>query len=453
MTLTPLSAISPIDGRYRDEVEGLAPFLSEAALIKYRVQIEILYVQALAREPKVTEVRTLSQAELKLLHNLFIHFDEREAEKVKTIERKTKHDVKAVEYYIKHKLDRTSLRKVTEFIHFGLTSEDVNNLAYSLMLRDAMAQLYMPLVQQLIKELKHRARRYASYALLSLTHGQAATPTTFGKELNVFVMRLQRQYDRLRSIRLLGKLGGATGNWAAVHVAYPKVNWLRFSQQFVQKLGLELNPATTQIESHDRLVEMFQTISHINSIIQDFDQDVWFYIARGLCMQRDVAGEIGSSTMPHKINPIWFENSEGNCGLANALLNHLAEKLPVSRMQRDLTDSTVLRNQGVALAHSVIALKNTLRGLERIEIDKEAMATELNEHWEVLAEAIQTVMRKLGKPTPFEQLKRLTRGQQLDKTTLHIFIDSLDLPDGAKQTLKRLSPATYIGLSKQVAEL
>ena len=453
MTLTTLSAISPIDGRYRDEVEGLAPFLSEAALIKYRIRIELLYLQALAREPKIKEVRNLSRTEVKLLDQLVSDFDEREAEKVKDIEHKTKHDVKAVEYYIKHKLERTSLRKVTEFLHFGLTSEDVNNLAYSLMLRDAVQQCYLPLVKELIDQLKKRARQYHGLALLSLTHGQSATPTTLGKEYKVFVMRLQRQYHRLKSIRLLGKFSGATGNWAAVQLAYPTVNWLRFSQRFVEQLGLEFNPATTQIESHDRLVELFQTISSINSIIQDFDQDMWLYISRGLFIQRNIAGEVGSSVMPHKINPIFFENSEGNSGVANALLNHLSEKLPVSRLQRDLTDSTVLRNQGVALAHSVLSLHNTIKALNRVEPNREMIAAELDGHWEVLAEAIQTIMRKLGKPTPYEQLKRLTRGQQLDKTALHIFIDTLDLPDVEKQKLKRLTPATYIGLSKQVAEL
>ncbi|EKD78625.1 MAG: adenylosuccinate lyase, partial [uncultured bacterium] len=427
--------------------------LSEAALMKYRVQVEVLYLVALANESKIKEVRKLSIPELKLLHSLYQDFTEREAEKVKQIEAKTKHDVKAVEYYIKHKLERTSLRKVMEFIHFGLTSEDVNNLAYSLMLRDAIQHVYLPLVKDLIDQLKQRARRYHGLAMLSLTHGQSATPTTLGKEFMVFVLRLQRQYQSLKAIRLLGKFGGATGNWAAVHVAYPTVQWLRFSQRFVEQFDLEFNPVTTQIESHDRLVELFQTISRINTIMQDFNQDMWLYISRGLFVQRNIAGEVGSSAMPHKINPIWFENSEGNSGLANALLNHFSEKLPVSRLQRDLTDSTVLRNQGVALAHSVLSLRNTSKALQRVEPNKDAIAEELDTHWEVLAEAIQTVMRKLGKPTPYEQLKRLTRGQQLDKTTLHIFIDTLDLPEGEKQTLKRLTPATYIGLSKQVAEL
>lgn len=452
-TLHPLSALSPIDGRYRDQVEHLAPFLSEAALLKYRVLVEVRYLKALSQERNVSEVRALSAKEQGLLQSLVDSFTLAEAEKIKQIEQTTKHDVKAVEYYIKRKLERTSLRRLSEFVHFGLTSEDVNNLSYSLMLQDALRQVYLPLLKSLIVTMRSRAKRYAGFAMLSLTHGQSATPTTAGKEFQVYVMRLQRQYDRLSKIKLLGKFGGATGNWAAVSVAYPQMNWLRFSQQFVQKLGLEFNPATTQIESHDRLAEVCQAIALTNTIIKDFDQDMWLYISRGLFNQRNVAGEVGSSAMPHKINPIWFENSEGNCGVANALWGHLAEKLPLSRLQRDLTDSTVLRNQGVALAHSVLALQSTLKGLDRVVADQSAMLAELNQHWEVLAEAIQTVMRKLGKPTPYEQLKRLTRGQKLDCATLHLFIDQLDLPATYKRQLKALTPASYIGLSKQVARL
>lgn len=444
MTLTTLSAISPIDGRYRDEVKSLAPFLSESALMRYRMYVEIEYLIAL---------RKLKPADQKLLRQLYQTFSERDAEHVKVIELETKHDVKAIEYFIKRKLNHTKLKKQLEFVHFGLTSEDVNNLAYSLMLKDASRFVYVPALQELIKLLRKQARRYASYAMLSLTHGQPATPTTLGKELNVYTWRFQRQYDRLKAIRLLGKFSGATGNWAAVQVAYPKVNWLRFSKQFVQHIGLEFNPATTQIESHDRLVETYQAMALINSILRDFNQDMWFYVSRGLFNQRSIAGEIGSSTMPHKINPIFFENSEGNSGVANALLNHFAEKLPVSRMQRDLTDSTVLRNQGVAIAHSVLALTNTLKALSRVQPNKEIMLEELNQHWEVLAEAIQTVMRSLGKPTPYEQLKRLTRGQQLDRVTLHIFIDQLDISESEKNKLKKLTPASYIGLSKQIARL
>ncbi len=421
--------------------------------MRYRILVEVQYLIALSQTAALKEVRKFSAAEQKLLAALYTDFTEQNAAQIKTIEAETKHDVKAVEYYIKHKLQHTSLRKQLEFVHFGLTSEDINNLAYSLMVRDSLQQVYLPKLKELIAQLKQRSRRYATLALLSLTHGQPATPTTVGKELMVYTLRLQRQYDRLRHIKLLGKFGGATGNWAALQVAYPKVKWLAFSKQFVQKLGLEFNPATTQIESHDRLVETYQALATVNSIVRDLDQDMWMYISRGLFVQHNVAGEVGSSAMPHKINPIYFENSEGNIGIANALLNHFAEKLPVSRMQRDLTDSTVLRNQGVAIAHSLLALVNTLKALGRIEPNKEALAAELNHHWEVLAEPIQTVMRKLGKPTPYEQLKRLTRGQQLDKTTLHIFIDQLDIPEEEKQNLKKLTPANYIGLSKQVAQL
>lgn len=448
-----LLAISPIDGRYQSEVQGLSPYFSEAALMRYRIQVEVDYLIALSQTVTLQEVRRFTAAELKTLRGLVDNFNLQSATQIKTIEADTKHDVKAIEYYIKQKLQHTSLRKQLEFVHFGLTSEDINNLAYSLMVRDSIQAIYLPKLKELIAELKQRARRYAGLPMLSLTHGQPATPTTVGKELKVHTLRLQRQYERLKAIKLLGKFGGATGNWAALSVAYPQVKWMQFSKRFVQSLGLEFNPATTQIETHDRLAETYQAMSTVNAIVKDLDQDMWMYISRGLFAQRNVAGEVGSSAMPHKINPIYFENSEGNVGLANALLNHLAEKLPVSRMQRDLTDSTVLRNQGVAVAHSYLALVNTLKALSRVEPNKEALATELNNHWEVLAEPIQTVMRKLGKPTPYEQLKRLTRGQQLDKTTLHIFIDQLDLPDAEKQKLKKLTPANYIGLSKQVAQL
>lgn len=421
--------------------------------MRYRIQVEVRYLMALAEQPNIKEVRRLTQAERQLLQGLYENFSPRAAERIKTIEQTTKHDVKAVEYYLKEKLKRTSLRRVVEFVHFGLTSEDVNNLAYSLMLREGLQQVYIPLLQQLIKELKQRARQYKHVALLSLTHGQPATPTTLGKELGVFALRLQRQLTVLRSIRLLGKFSGATGNWAAVVVAYPKVNWLAFSRRFVERFGLEFNPATTQIESHDRLAETYHALSRINVIVRNLDQDMWLYISRGIFGQAKVAGEVGSSTMPHKINPIWFENGEGNSGIANALLHHLAEKLPLSRLQRDLTDSTVLRNQGQAIAYSVLALQSTLKGLARVQANKAQAATELDNHWEVLAEAVQTVMRRLGKPTPYEQLKSLTRGQQLDKVTLHCFIDSLDLPETDKVRLKKLTPHSYTGLSSTVAQL
>lgn len=453
MKLDSLYTIAPIDGRYRADVSALAEFFSEASLMRYRIQVEALYLLALTATPGIPEVRHLRPKEQQLLHNLYLRFDRRAANRIKTIESTTKHDVKAIEYFLRERVQRTSMRSLNEFIHFGLTSEDVNNLAYNLMLRDGLKQVYIPLLRELSTTLHQQARRYGRVSMLSLTHGQPATPTTLGKELMVFALRLKRQMEVLQSIRLLAKFGGAAGNWAALHTAYPRVNWMAFAKRFVEKFGFEFNPATTQIESHDRLAEVFHAMMRINTIIRNLDQDMWLYISRGVFGQRRVAGEVGSSAMPHKVNPIFFENSEGNCGLANALLQHLADKLQLSRLQRDLTDSTVLRNQGVAVAYSVVALKNCLRGLERIEVNRAHVAAELNEHWEVLAEAIQTVMRKLGKASAYEQLQRLTRGQQLDKVTLHYFIDSLDLAEAEKQHLKRLTPASYIGLSAKVAQL
>lgn len=451
MKSSALFSISPLDGRYASATASLASLCSEAALMRYRVLVEIEYLLALAADSHIPEVKKLSLPVQKRLRSLYENFSENDAQLVKQLEVTTQHDVKAIEYFIKTKLQRTNLRKQLEFVHFGLTSEDINNLAYSLMLDAAVKDVYLPAVQTLVKTLKQRARSYARLSLLSLTHGQPATPTTLGKELKVFVLRLDRQIKTLNQIQLLGKFGGATGNWAALQVAYPKMNWLKFSQRFVEKLGLEFNPATTQIESHDRMAEICQAISRICAIIKNLDVDMWLYISRGIFTQRNVVGEVGSSAMPHKINPIFFENSEGNCGVAMALLNHLAEKLPVSRLQRDLTDSTVLRNQGSAIAYAYLAIMNTQKAIERVEPNRAVMLAELNEHWEVLAEPIQTVMRKLGKPTPYEQLKKLTRGQHLDKAKLHEFIDELDIPAKEKTQLKKLTPANYIGLSREVA--
>lgn len=449
----PLESISPIDGRYRSQISELADYFSERALMQYRIQIEVQYFMALAKEPAVKEVRRLTKAEQAKLHSVYEKFSLKDAERIKEIEATTKHDVKAIEYFIKQRLQRTSLKSVIEFIHFGLTSEDVNNLAYSLMLRDAIHTVYIPQVQHLIKLLQRDARRYKSLALLSLTHGQPATPTTVGKEFAVFVQRLRRQLASLQTITFTGKFGGATGNWAAVQVAYPNVQWMRFSKRFITSLGLEPNLATTQIESHDQVAAACHAVARINSITKDFDQDMWYYIARKLFSQQNKAGEIGSSAMPHKINPIFFENSEGNIGIANALLLHLADKLPISRMQRDLTDSTVLRNQGVALAHSVLAVRNTINALQRVTPNRTQLAIELNQHWEVLAEPIQTVLRKLGKETPYEQLKQLTRGHEVTQTEIHTFIDGLDIPNKEKINLKKLTPATYVGLSVTIANL
>lgn len=449
----PLQSISPIDGRYRAVGEELTDFFSEMALMGYRIKVEVLYFMALANEPKVKEVRRLTKSEQEKLHGLYENFNVTEAKRVKAIESTTKHDVKAIEYYIKQKLERTSLKPILEFVHFALTSEDINNLSFTLMLKDGVHEQYLTEVDELISKLRTQAKTYSALSMLSLTHGQPATPTTLGKEFMVVVQRLERQAASLRAIQFTGKFGGATGNWAAHYVAYPQVNWMQFAKKFITSLGLEPNLATTQIESHDQVAECCHAIVRINSIIKDFDQDMWLYISRKLFVQENKKGEVGSSAMPHKINPIQFENSEGNIGIANALLNFLAEKLPVSRMQRDLTDSTVLRNQGVAVAHSILAVQNTKRALDRVKPNKIAIATELDNHWEVLAEPIQTVMRRLGKDAPYEQLKALTRGEQLNQETLHMFIDGLDIPTADKKHLKKLTPASYVGLSKQIAEL
>ncbi len=451
--MDPLQAISPIDGRYRTIGDELTEYFSEMALMGYRIKIEVMYLLALSAHPHIKEVRKFSKTEQDALHALYEDFTLEQARRVKVIEATTKHDVKAIEYFMKERLKNSSLQPVLEFVHFGLTSEDINNLALSLMLHDAVQDIYVPGVKNLIQQLRKQARANKAVAMLSLTHGQPATPTTLGKEFMVYVQRLERQLKTLTTISLTGKFGGATGNWAAQVVAYPQVDWMQFSKQFITSLGLEPNLATTQIESHDRMAEMYQAVARINTIIKDFDQDMWQYIARKLFIQQNKTGEIGSSAMPHKINPIYFENSEGNVGIANALLNHLAEKLPVSRMQRDLTDSTVLRNQGVAIAHAVLAVRNTIQALDRVSPDKAHIAAELNEHWEVLAEPIQTVMRRLGKDAPYEKLKTLTRGHQLTKEALHEFINGLEIPKKDKQQLLALTPATYIGLSIKVAEL
>ncbi|MDP3970673.1 MAG: adenylosuccinate lyase [bacterium] len=449
----PLQAISPVDGRYRAELAELAEYFSEQALMRYRIKIEALYFIALSDEPKIKQVRRFTKAERVKIHSLYENFSLKNAERVKEIEKTTNHDVKSVEYYIKEKLQRTSLKSVLEFVHFGLTSEDINNIAFTSMLRDSVLDVYVPEVKSLVNNLQRHARRYKKLSMLSLTHGQPATPTTLGKEYAVVLHRLKQQLVSLQDIKYNGKFGGATGNWAAQYVAYPQVNWMAFAKKFITSLGLEPNLTTTQIEPHDKIAEAYHAVARINTIIKDFDQDMWHYISRGIFIQQNKAGEVGSSAMPHKINPIYFENSEGNVGLANALLIHLADKLPISRMQRDLTDSTVLRNQGVVIAHSVLAVRNIAKALQRVHPNNEQMKTELNNHWEVLAEPIQTVMRRLGKNTPYEQLKKLTRGQQLNKETLHAFIDGLDIPVQEKTKLKELTPANYIGLSEKIAIL
>ena len=446
---TSLNNISPLDGRYANSVADLAAFFSESALMCYRLTIEIEYLIALGNEKGVTGLPPFSSSEQKQLRKIYENFGSEGAEKVKTIEVVTNHDVKAVEYYIQGKVKKS----LHPWIHFALTSEDVNNLSYSLMWQNGIKQVYLPMLNQVNKELMLLARKYKNISMLSMTHGQPATPTTFGKEIAVFCGRLKRQIDQIRYHKLLGKFSGATGTWSAHLAAYPKVNWIRFSKQFIYKIGLEPNLVTTQIEPHDSLTESFHQIVRVNSILTDVCRDTWSYISRGILSQKKRAGEVGSSTMPHKINPIQFENAEGNMGISSALLNHLATKLPVSRMQRDLTDSTTLRNQGAALGHSYLALQNILKGLGLITIKKDAMSDELNNHWEVLAEAVQTLLRKAGKPDAYEQLKEITQGQSIDAESIAEFVSGLNISDEDKETLLNLSPDSYIGLAPKLVDL
>ena len=415
----------------------------------YRLKVEIEYLIALSNEKSINDLPPFSKDEQERLRKIYQNFNLVGAEKVKEIEATTNHDVKAIEYYIQGKVKKS----LHPWIHFALTSEDVNNLSYSLMWQDGLKQVYQSSLQLVNKELKKLARKYKEASMLALTHGQPATPTTFGKELAVFCSRLDRQIGQIKSHILLGKFSGATGTWSAHVAAYPNVNWRRFASKFIKSLGLKPNLITTQIESHDSLAESFHQVVRINSILTDLCRDMWSYISRGILVQKKVAGEVGSSTMPHKINPIQFENAEGNMGIANGLLNHLATKLPISRIQRDLTDSTTLRNQGVALGHSYLALQNILKGLGRITINKVQMSAELNNHWEVLGEAIQTILRKSGKQDAYEQLKSLTQGQSINAESMYEFVSGLKISDEDKQTLLELTPELYTGLSSKLVDL
>ena len=415
----------------------------------YRLKVEIEYLIALGNEKSINEFSPFSNNQQSQLRKVYKNFNTSSAEKVKEIETATNHDVKAIEYYIQSKVKKS----LHPWIHFALTSEDVNNLSYSLMWQDGLRQVYLPVLQSVNTKLKKLARKYKKASMLALTHGQPATPTTFGKELAVFCARLDRQIDHIKSHKLLGKFGGATGTWSAHMVAYPKTKWTSFASKFIRSLGLNPNLITTQIESHDSAVESYHQVVRVNSILADFCRDMWSYISRGILGQNQVAGEVGSSTMPHKINPIQFENAEGNMGIANALLNHLATKLPISRMQRDLSDSTALRNQGVALGHSYLALKNILKGLSRITINKIQMSKELGDRWEVLAEAVQTILRKSGKQDAYKQLKELTRGHSINTETLAKFVSGLKIPEEDKQTLINLTPASYIGLAPKLVDI
>ena len=448
MELSALTALSPIDGRYGDKTTELRTIFSEYGLLKYRVQVEVRWLQKLANQADILEVPTLSEQAKKHLNEIVDNFNEQDAIRIKTIERTTNHDVKAVEYFLKEKVNTNEeLQAINEFIHFACTSEDINNLSYALMLKTARDTVLIPYWNKLIATITTQAKTYRDLPLLSRTHGQPATPSTIGKEFANVVYRLKRQLKQLESIEILGKINGATGNYNAHMVAYPQINWHKFSEEFVTSLGLQWNPYTTQIEPHDYIAEYFDCIARFNTIMIDFDRDVWGYIALNHFKQKTVAGEIGSSTMPHKVNPIDFENSEGNLGLANAIMSHLGSKLPISRWQRDLTDSTVLRNLGVGIGYAIIAYQSTLKGLNKLEVNQEYLLDELNRNWEVLAEPIQTVMRRYGIEKPYEKLKELTRGKRVDAQGMQQFIDSLALPEHEKARLKQLTPANYIGFA------
>ncbi len=440
-----ITSLSPLDGRYQNKVSELIPYFSEYALIKYRLIVEISFFMMLSAEKGIPELPAFSDQEIKILEDILRKFDEKEAEKIKDIEKTTNHDVKAVEYYLKGKLEKTSLKKHSEFIHFACTSEDINNLAYGLMIKDARDRVMVPRMKELLKLLSSQAKQWKAIPLLSLTHGQPATPTTVGKELLVVAKRLERQIRLLEKQEILGKLNGATGNFNAHLAAYPKLKWDVLSKKFVQHLGLTHNAYTTQIEAHDYQSELYDTMARFNTILMDLDRDLWMYISRGIFKQKVVAGEIGSSTMPHKVNPIDFENSEGNLGLANAILRHMSEKLPLSRLQRDLTDSTVQRNIGVGFGYSLLAYQSTFKGLSKLELNKKVIQEELDQNWALLAEPIQTVMRKHNIPMAYEKLKELTRGKEITRDMVREFVSSLEIPEEDKKRLMELSPETYIG--------
>ncbi|MCF6210714.1 MAG: adenylosuccinate lyase [Gammaproteobacteria bacterium] len=452
MDLSSLTAISPIDGRYGAKCTDLRPIFSEYGLIHHRVRVEVRWLQMLAANPGIAEVPTFSQHATTLLDNIVDKFHEEDAQRVKDIERTTNHDVKAVEYFLKEKIaGNAELEAVSEFIHFACTSEDINNLSYALMLREARSQALLPQMDELIDALKALAHEHAAQPMLSRTHGQTASPTTLGKEMANVAARLIRQRAQLVAVPLLGKINGAVGNYNAHLSAYPELDWPVIAEKFVTGLGLEFNPYTIQIEPHDYIAEYFDAVARFNTILLDFDRDIWGYISLGYFKQKTVAGEVGSSTMPHKVNPIDFENSEGNLGLANAIFDHLAAKLPVSRWQRDLTDSTVLRNLGVGVAHSIIAYQSSLKGISKLEVNPARLNEDLDNCWEVLAEPVQTVMRRYGIEKPYEKLKELTRGTGINRERLQNFVSSLDIPQEAKDRLLMLTPASYIGNATQQA--
>ena len=448
-----ITSISPIDGRYSRQTESLKPVFSEFGLIKNRVKVEILWLIALSNDKEIKELPKFSKQSLKYLNQLFLDFSEKDAKAVKEIESKTNHDVKAVEYWLRNQLKKKKLNKANEFIHFSLTSEDVNNLAYALMLKEALSETIVPSIKKISSILKANSKKFASLPMLSRTHGQTASPTTLGKEFANINYRIERQITQLKNQEILGKINGAVGNYNAHISAYPKKNWPAFSKNFISSLKLTYNPLTTQIEPHDFIAEIFQNVSRINTILIDLNRDIWGYISLGYFKQKVIKGEIGSSTMPHKVNPIDFENSEGNLGLSNAILSHLAEKLPLSRWQRDLTDSTVLRNIGVGFSYGLIAYNSCIKGLNKLEVNKSIIHEELNQSWEVLAEPIQTVMRKNGIENSYEKLKDITRGKgKISADKIHHFIKNLKISNEDKTYLLELTPQTYIGVAPQLAK-
>lgn len=451
MDLSSLSAVSPIDGRYGSKTESLRPIFSEFGLIHCRVEVEVRWLQQLSRLPAVAEVPPFSDATNRQLDDIVSNFSEADAEAIKHIERTTNHDVKAVEYFLKQKFSGNSeLEAVLEFVHFACTSEDINNLSHALMLQRGR-EVLLTEARAITDAITQLAHDYAADPMLSRTHGQTASPTTVGKEMANVVARLRRQIKQIESVELLGKINGAVGNYNAHLSAYPEVDWQTNAQEFVSRLGLTWNPYTTQIEPHDYIAELFDAIARFNTIVIDFDRDIWGYISLGYFKQKTIAGEVGSSTMPHKVNPIDFENSEGNLGIANAVFSHLAQKLPISRWQRDLTDSTVLRNMGVGFGYSLIAYASTLKGIGKLEINRARLAEDLDNSWEVLAEPIQTIMRRYGVEEPYEKLKALTRGQTITREVLAEFVETLDIPEQAKQTIRELTPARYTGNAESQA--
>ena len=454
MTLSTLTALSPLDGRYHGKVNALRNHFSEFGLIRYRVLIEIEWLKALSQESGIKELPPFSAATIAKLDQLAAQFSEADAEQIKTIERTTNHDVKAIEYWLRDKLaDNKETADKLEFIHFACTSEDINNLSHALMLKSGRNEVMLPALDALIKRLREHAHQHAELPMLCRTHGQTATPSTLGKEMANVVHRLERARERIVGVTILGKINGAVGNYNAHLSAYPDVDWEKLAQNFVEARGIGFNPYTIQIEPHDYMAELFDAFSRTNTILIDLNRDIWGYISMGFFKQKVVAGEVGSSTMPHKVNPIDFENSEGNLGLANALLRHLSEKLPVSRWQRDLTDSTVLRNMGVALGYTLLAYESCLKGLNKLEANPQRLADDLNNSWEVLAEPIQTVMRRYNIENAYDKLKDLTRGKGgINRESLKVFIQTLDIPETEKQRLYQLSPETYTGKAAALAK-